>query len=186
MDLISYIMAAMLFLSPLHNSMTHENPMKRLRRYESIASDIADVVESEPPIFSGPYARPQTALMLASMAYHESGYDEKVDAGIVRGTRGEVCILQVMPNMKGTAYDYSVSYLKDRKNCIRAALAMARGSNCQGGIWNRMRGYTAGTCSKRSDPAAERRVAAAAAGEVRGYVSFMYRHPPRLYFKPNE
>jgi Transglycosylase SLT domain len=182
MTLLGYVLAAMLFLSPLHHSMTKENPVQRLERYKEIATDIVDVVNQEQPIFTGKYAKEKTALMVVSIAMHESGFSKAVDEGKKRGTVGEVCIMQVMPNMTGTKYNYTVEYLKNRKNCIRVGIAMARDSNCPGGIWARMRQYTSGSCAKRKDKKAERIIAKSAAGEVAGYVSFMRKYPPRLFF----
>ena len=187
MNLMSYILAAMLSWSPLHAHIKHEDPVKRLARYQSIASDIAEVANdpNETPAFSGNYAREQTGLLLASIAWHESGFHENVDTGIKRGDSGRsVCIMQVMSNQYGTLHNYTIDYLlKDRKNCIRAALGIARNSRCKGGINTRMRAYASGSCSKREDPIKEAQVAKAARGLTRGYVLFYYSNPMKLLFQ---
>lgn len=176
---------AMLFLSPLHVNLFNEEPVKRLVRYHEIATDIKKVVNdpNEKLLFKGTHAREKTAIMLVSMAFHESGFHKGFDDGTKFGAMGEVCILQVMPNMRGTQFNYTKEYLKDRERCIRAALAIARRSNCPGGLHNRMRAYASGSCAKRSDPKAEARVAKAARGEVRGYVRFMWKYHPKRFFK---
>lgn len=186
MGLVTYLLAAMLFWSPLHDHIVHEDPAKRLIRYQSIASDIAEVVmdPNEKPVFQGEWGREKTALLLASIAWHESGFHEAVDTGIKRGDNGRsVCIMQVMTHTKGTTYNYTADYLlKDRKNCIRAALLIAR-HKCKGGIYKRLRAYASGSCAKRDNPKHEKSVARAAKGLVNGYVRWYYKYPPRKYIK---
>lgn len=186
MDIATYILTAMLYLSPLHVHMQHENPAERLTRYESIAQDIATVAmdPNEKPAFKGKFAREKTALLMASMAYHESGYSYAVDINGKRGTKNEVCIMQVMPNMVGSKFNYSVKHLRDRDNCLRAGLAIARVSNCPGGLGSRMRAYVSGSCKKRDNPKSEAIIAKSAYGEVSGYLRFYYRYPVHKYVKP--
>ncbi len=50
-------------------------------RYQSIASDIATVVETETPIARGPHGREQTAAMLVAVSWLESGWAPDVDSG---------------------------------------------------------------------------------------------------------
>lgn len=186
MSLITYLLAAMLFWSPLHEYINHEDPAKRLERYRSIASDIAEVVmdPNEKPVFQDKWGREKTGLLLASIAWHESGFHEDVDNGTRRGDDGRsVCIMQVMTNTRGTTYSHTADYLlKDRKNCIRAALLIAR-YKCKGGINSRLRAYASGSCKKRSNPKHERSVTRAAKGLVNGYVRWFYSFPPRKYIK---
>ena len=186
MDLYSYILAAILFWSPLHLSMQkHESPSDRLDRYQNIVDDIVDVVmdPNEKPLFNDKYGRERTALMIASIAYHESGFDKDVDQGTKRGDNGRsVCIMQVMTNMHNTRYNYSPEFLlSDRKNCIRAGLAIARSSNCPGTIHERFRNYTSGNCAKRDDPEKEKKIVKAARGLVEGYIRFNYSYPIKKY-----
>ena len=61
--------------------------------------------------FDGNHAKAKTGLLLISMAKWESNFDPKVDNGKKRGKLGEVCMLQVMPNMHSTKFDYSAEYL---------------------------------------------------------------------------
>lgn len=186
MDITSYLMAAMLFLSPLHRHFyKKETPINRLSRYSSIVSDIVEVTQdpAEEPVFKGPLGRQRTALLLLSMARHESDFDLEVDNGTLRGKLGEVCILQIVPNMVGTQYNFPVEYLLDRKNCIRAALHMVRGSRCSDNINTMLRSYVSGQCAKIDDPKKEKKIAAAAAGEAAGYREFTRRFPMKRFLE---
>lgn len=183
MLLQSFILMAILFMSPLHSNSYKEDPGERLERYISISNDISDVVSSEKPMFSGKYAKEKTAIMLASMALHESNFNKNVDSGKKRGKLNEICILQIVPNMKDTKYDYSEKYLLNRKNCITAALFIVRNTKCSENPYTMMRSYVSGRCSKHSDPKKEKAIKKAALGEVRGYLHFTNKYPPKNYFK---
>lgn len=186
MELATYILTAMLYLSPLHHHINKtEDPAERLARYQSIAQDIVKVSmdPNERPAFKGKFARERTALLMASMAFHESGYSHAVDIKGKRGTVGEVCIMQVMPNMIGSKFNYSPKHLRNRENCLRAGLAIARASNCAGGLGSRMRAYVSGSCKKRDNPKSEKIIARAAYGEVSGYLRFYYKYPTHKYVK---
>ena len=171
-------------MSPLHQNMFKEDPLKRLERYQSIAEDISEVVLQEESFFTGKYGKERTAVLLASVALNESNFDENIDKGIKRGKLGEVCIMQVMPGMKDTKYNYSAKYLlEDRKNCIRAALDIMRGSDCGGSIDHRLRGYASGKCSKQSNKKSEAEIRKTARNEVAGYYRFMYKYDPTKFTK---
>lgn len=66
-----------------------EEPEAARARYASIAEDIAHVASepSEPPLFRGNRARERTALVLAALAFEESGLRADVDRG--ECTRGD-------------------------------------------------------------------------------------------------
>lgn len=187
MNLTAYLLTAMLFWSPLHRSLNTDEPTDRLARYSSIAADISFVVEDpeETPLFDGKYGREKTGLLLASIALHESGFHANVDSGKKRGDNGRsVCIMQVMTGMYGSKHHYTAEYLlSDRKNCIRAALGIARDGSCSGGLHRRFRGYASGTCAKRDDPQKEANVSRAARGLVNGYYSFIYSFPVSKHIK---
>ena len=185
MNLSTYILTAILYLSPLHENLYAEDPSTRLPRYQSMSQDIAEVVEDpeELPVFTGKFAREKTAILIVSMADHESNYDKNVDTGKKRGLKGEVCFLQIIPNMKHTKFNYTAEYLLgDRKNCIRSALAIVRGADCGGSLPHRLRSYASGRCSKHPDAEKEKIISKAAYGEVVGYLRFMQKYDPSKYF----
>jgi hypothetical protein len=125
-------------------------------RYESIADDILSVSydPSEKPIFSGQHGRAMTAALLASIAMHESRFRKDVDEGVgpaARGDSGESwCIAQIRmgkPEADGKTSRRVIigedglrfvndksktigwggeDLMSDRKNCIRAAIRIAR------------------------------------------------------------
>lgn len=178
MTLTSYLMLAILFLSPLHHSLNKkETPLDRLDRYHSIVSDIAEVATdpAEAPVFTGKFAKERTALLILSIGLHESGYDKNVDDGSQRGKLGEVCFLQVMPNMINSKHNYSPDYLMDRKNCIRAALSIIRDSKCSEDITTMLRAYVSGKCSKNPDPEKAKNIDRYARDEVAGYIAVIYQ-----------
>ncbi len=187
MTLFSYVLAAMLFWSPLHYNINNEDPAERLSRYEDIASDIVEVAmdPKERPIFYGKYARERTAVMLASIAMRESGFHRRVDTGEMRGdNERSVCIMQVMTNMPGK-FNFTAEYLlAHRKDCIRAGLAIARASQCTGkNLDYRFRGYASGNCERRAKPDSEARVAKAGRDLVKWYKQWVYRYPVARFFK---
>lgn len=86
----SYIQSSMLsWVRPAHRTDVDET------RYLSIAEDIAAVVSEpgEAPIFKGDESRAKTALVLASIAFWESGFDPRVDAGARLGDDGHAISL---------------------------------------------------------------------------------------------
>ena len=75
MQIINWLVAAMFAWTPAHE-------VDRAR-FTEIASDIAAVVydPEEEPLFSGEDGRAKTALLLASIAAHESTFREDVENG---------------------------------------------------------------------------------------------------------
>lgn len=130
--LITYLLTAMLAWSPLENHrylLTHmasnaDRDSYTEARYESIAKDLADVVDSEPPVFSGATGKAETALVLLSIASYESG-DFREDIDTIKGTgdHGKAhCIMQIeYPLRAGET-------LNDRKDCFRIGLSRVRES----------------------------------------------------------
>lgn len=126
-------------------------------RYEEIARDLINVVydEKEQPLFRGPQGRAKTAVVLLAIARYESDYRRDVDFGLGPKARGDGgkswCLGQINlgePNKSGTTprrigvdpggyYTWSEEgqvgfsgpdLVRDRKNCFRAMLWMARTS----------------------------------------------------------
>lgn len=67
-------------------------------RYESIAKDLEEVVQSEPTLFQGQNAQARTAAVLLSVMFFESSFRRDVDLGVGPHARGDGgrswCLLQ--------------------------------------------------------------------------------------------
>jgi hypothetical protein len=81
--LTSYLLAAMTAWMPLKNHARSETPEVTEARYQQIAEDVALIAldPDEAPLFQGEDGRVKTALLLLSVALHESGFRGDVDAG---------------------------------------------------------------------------------------------------------
>lgn len=81
--LTSYLLAAMTAWMPIRNHAHSETPEVTQARYEQIAADVAQIAldPDETPLFQGEDGRAKTALLLLSVALHESGFRGDVDAG---------------------------------------------------------------------------------------------------------
>lgn len=179
MSLESFILAFILWMDPLVKHVAHEDPAIRLERLKAIATDMATVCQDpeESPVFDGAHGRVKTCMLLASIAYNESGYLESVDSGKVRGDGGKaVCLLQVQQGQDG-ALRYTAEQLADRKTCIRAGLKILRASKCNQGtnVRDMLRGYVSGSCKSHTDPVTEKRISHTAALDARGYTNYMER-----------
>lgn len=125
-------------------------------RYDSIASDIAEVVydTNEAPLFKGPDGRIRTVGVILSIMLHESGFRKDVDNGqgaLAVGDGGRSwCMMQVQlgrANASGHtnqriildadtfsyAFDGKTGFggedlVRDRKTCIRVGLHIIRKS----------------------------------------------------------
>jgi len=177
MSFESLILAFILWTDPTVKHALTEDPSARLERLQSIASDITSVCTdpSEAPVFDGEDGRIKTCLMIASIAYNESGYKKSVDFGEQKGDSGRsVCLMQVQTGQKGSI-NYTAEQLKDRKTCLRAGLNVLRGSKCNSGSdpSSMLRAYVSGTCGTNLDPKKEKAIAATAANDARAYVNFM-------------
>lgn len=136
-------------------------PVEEARaRYAAIADDIA-AVASEPdeaPLFDGPGGREATALLLASIAWHESAFRKDVDAceGIrARGDHGRsIGLLQVMAGPNHEGHDPQ-EICRDRRLAIRLGLHVLRRARatCGGAPRAWLQSYAAGGCSIRSNAA---------------------------------
>lgn len=81
--LTSYLLAAMTAWMPIRSHAHAEAPEATEARYEQIAADVAQIAldPDEAPLFQGEDGRVKTALLLLSVALHESGFRGEIDAG---------------------------------------------------------------------------------------------------------
>jgi len=147
-----------------------------LVRYESIATDVADVVWRNKPLFPGTDGRLQTAALIVSTMRFEGSFRKDVDTGAGKLSKGDheksVCLMQIHVGKKRTtpwnfvrdrfavATDPSreivqgwnaKELLADRKKCIEAGYRIMsesfhRCSNLP--LDGRMRAYVSGSCTK--------------------------------------
>jgi hypothetical protein len=160
--LIAYLLAAMVTWSPPGDHDYYEPREETLERYASIARDVAAVAldPGEGPLFGGPLGRLQTGLVLASVAFYESGgYRRDVDLGIGRKARGDSgrswCLMQI--NLGDGVTDERWSgrdLVLDRQKCLRVGLRRMRESfdMCKTLTFvDRLSGYTVGRCTADDD-----------------------------------
>ena len=81
--LTSYLLAAMTAWMPMKNHARTEAPEVTEARYQQIAEDVAQVAmdPDEEPLFQGEDGRVKTALLLLSVAFHESNFRGEIDGG---------------------------------------------------------------------------------------------------------
>ena len=131
-SLVTYLVAAMVAWVPFYAHPRTESSEDVRARYESIAHDISSIAldESEAPLFDGPNARAETALLMLSVASFESSFRKTVDDGIGRGDGGRsYCLMQIRVGHGVTREGWTGAQLiEDRKRCFRAALHMLRAS----------------------------------------------------------
>jgi hypothetical protein len=151
-DLVTYLVAAMTSWVPLHAQVS-ESAEDSAARYQSIAQDAVSVAfdESEQPLFWGPEARAETALLLLSIASFESAYRKGVDEGTVLGDHGHsYCLMQIRVGDRTTGEGWSgPDLVADRTRCFRSALHILHGSFgvCHNlPILDRMSAYATGMC----------------------------------------
>ncbi len=160
--LITYLLTAMLAWAPPSDHDYYAPREDTTTRYESIAHDIAEVSldPNEPPLFGGPEGRAQTALLVSSIAFYESGgYRRDVDIGVGHKSRGDGgrswCIMQINLGDGATPEHWTGRDLvQDRKKCIRAGLTKIRESFmlCHAlPLSDRLSGYTTGKCAADED-----------------------------------
>jgi hypothetical protein len=137
-----------------------------LTRYESIANDLATVVQddTEPSLFEGSRGRMQTALLLLSVASYESSFSRHVDFGEPGGVGDHghsYCLMQIRVGAGKTREGWTGSDLvHDRKLCFRAGLHILRASMnvCRDlPLGDRLSAYAAGRC-ERDLPTSQLRV----------------------------
>jgi hypothetical protein len=152
-SLVTYLVAAMISWVPLYAQPSTESPATSQQHYESIARDVASVVldDAELPLFEGPDARAETALLMLSVASFESSYHVKVDEGGHRGDNGRsYCLMQIHVGDGKTREGWTGSELiSNRTLCFRAALHMLHASfnACRAfPLEDRLGAYATGHC----------------------------------------
>jgi hypothetical protein len=90
--LIAYLVGFLLAMCPVKNHAppltpgTGETPEEVTARYEAVAQDIAAVLldPDETPLYTGDHGRERGALVLAALAFEESGMRKDVDEGLCK------------------------------------------------------------------------------------------------------
>jgi len=177
-SLVAYLVSAMLTWVPLHEHAPIESRDDVLSRYGDIARDAASVAldENETPLFDGPDARTETAVLMLSVASFESSFSKRVDDGIRRGDHGlSYCLMQIHVGNGATREGWSGRQLiEDRKLCFRAALHILQASftACRKlPIDDRLSAYASGHCFS------EARVSRSRVGRARAW--WESHAPPR-------
>jgi hypothetical protein len=147
MQIITWLVAAMFAWTPAREA--------DRARYTEIASDLAAVVydPAEQPLFPGSDGRARTALLLASIAAHESTFRVDVEDGRARGDGGTSwCFMQLHIGSGKTVEGWTgQDVTQDRKLCFRAGLHIARESfrMCNGFPENEiLSAYASGQCGR--------------------------------------
>ena len=150
MQIITWLVAAMFAWTPAKES--------DRARYTEIASDLAAVVydPEEKPLYPGEDGRAKTALLLASIAAHESTFRVDVEDGRARGDGGTSwCFMQLHIGSGKTVEGWTgPDVTSDRKRCFRAGLHIAQESfrMCAGSPPNEMlSAYASGQCGKSAE-----------------------------------
>lgn len=150
MQIITWLVAAMFAWTPAKE-------VDRAR-YTEIASDIVSVVydPEEQPLFSGADGRARTALLLASIAAHESTFRLDVEDGRARGDGGTSwCFMQLHIGSGKTVEGWTgPEVTADRKLCFRAGLHIARESfrMCIAQPLNeKLSAYASGQCGRSAE-----------------------------------
>src|ERR1700722_8559120 len=124
MQIITWLVVAMFASAPAKES----GPA----RFTGIASDLAAVVydPDEKPLYPGEDGRAKTALLLASIAAHESTFRVDVEDGRARGDGGNSwCFMQLHIGSGKTVEGWTGQDVSaDRKLCFRAGLHIAQES----------------------------------------------------------
>jgi hypothetical protein len=178
-SLVTYLVAAMMTWVPLNAQPRSESPETSQAHYESIARDLASVVwdESEQPLFDGPDARAETALLMLSIASFESSYQVKVDDGNHRGDNGHsYCLMQIHVGDGKTREGWTGGDLvANRTMCFRAALHILHASfnACRAfPLEDRLGAYATGHCFQGANISRSR------VSRARNY--WLAHAPPRL------
>jgi hypothetical protein len=152
--LAKYLLTAMSAWIPPSAQRALEPAADARDRYESIAMDMATVVQEEGvhSLFQGPSGRTQTALVALAVASFESNFRRDVDTGVRTGDQGSSwCLMQVkVVDGRTTQEGYrGVDLTTDRKKCFRVGLRLMRGSflSCRTlPVLDRLSAYAIGSC----------------------------------------
>lgn len=155
-----------------------------MARYESIASDVAEVMRTEKPLFKGADGKLRTSALIMSVMLHEGGFRRDVDLGLGAHSKGDhgnsVCLMQLNVG-KGRSFAWNVvkdraprpadppseiqqgwtakELLADRKKCITAGLRVMRVSFASCGRMPQrdwLRAYASGSCDAGAPESASR------------------------------
>src|ERR1700722_15641150 len=166
MQIITWLVAAMFAWTPARE------PDRA--RYTEIARDLAAVVydPAEAPLYDGSDGRAKTALLLASIAAHESTFRKDVEDGRARGDGGTSwCFMQLhIGSGKTLEGGGGEDVTSDRQRCFRAGLHIARESfrMCKGfPVDEMLSAYASGQCGRSVESRAM----------VSRSVGFFVRHP---------
>lgn len=180
--LVQHLVAIIVLLSPPGRQSfvpeAQETATQAQERYEQIAASLVDVAyaPTTKPLFSGPRGRLRTLALVASIAYHESGFRRDVDLGLGRARLGKSgwndhgrswCMMQVHLGKRtlglpdGTTVETSAAMtqqgwsglelLQDREKCFTAGLEVIRlslGSCAKLPEVDRLSAYASGTCDR--------------------------------------
>jgi hypothetical protein len=157
MDLVvDWALAFMMAIAP-PGPWRGESRDETVAHYRQIAADaVAVAYDAETsPLFPGKDGRARTALLLLSVAFHESSFRRDVDLGIgphARGDSGQSwCLMQMQVGDGRTIEGWTgPDLVRDRKLCFVAGLAAIKRSffACRANpTTERLNAYTSGSCA---------------------------------------
>lgn len=153
--LSAYLLSIFVATAPLGRTrpaLAAESPDEARARYTEIADAIAETVNESPPLFKGEKGRVRTALVMASVAYLESGLRKDVDLGLKKGFAGDCGLWQFNLGGGRTAEGWDCKELtSDRRKAARAALRMMNRSFnacAKYGPDALLRAFASGTCER--------------------------------------
>ena len=145
--LTTWILTVLLAVAPPGRTPRIESAEEGRARYATIAADLDAVVTAESPLFGGRLGRARTAMLLAAVAFHESGFRRDVDEGRTRGSGLDVCIMQI--RARSVAEADTIAH--DRRACLRLGLSFVRRSMMacrESPLDDRLAAYASGSCSR--------------------------------------
>lgn len=139
--LAAYLFSILVTLSPIERAVkvtylpqAKETVEERTTRYEEIATDLAEVLDTEEKLlFAGSRRKAHSGALALSVYYMESGFRKDVDLGIGKEARGggmDTCLAQIRlgkDQLTPEGWTWK-DIVADRKKCFRASLRMMRRS----------------------------------------------------------
>jgi len=158
MTLLSkWIFSVMLAIAPPSERKGIESEEQMKVRYEQIANDMEEVINSSEPIFSGEDNNIKLAALITSISFFESGFHKMVDNGKIRGDNGKSwCLMQI--NIGNSNVLIGTDEMKkwsgkdlvsDRKKCFKAGIEAIRNSLNKCSYLkekDKLSAYTSGKC----------------------------------------